>query len=77
MTRDEALDFYKKGTLFEPIYQTIEKHINNIFDDFESRTCENCINDYQCDIQDKLELQDYSLNFGCTFFRKRELKNEK
>lgn len=76
MTRD---DYKVKDTMIfeESQEDSINSIIDNIFDDFESRVCENCINDYQCDIQDKLELQDYSLNFGCTFFRKRELKNEK
>lgn len=74
MTRDEALK-HANNKLSETLSKV--DLVNNIFDDFESRTCENCINDYQCDIQDKLELEDYSLNFGCTFFRKRELINGK
>ena len=69
MTRDEAKKLFDKCKS--------DFIVDKIYDYFESKTCENCINDYQCDIQDKLELQDYSLNFGCTFFRKRELINGK
>lgn len=73
MTRD---DYKIKNTMTFEEYQErlVNSIIDNIFDDFENRTCENCINDYQCDIQDSLGLEDYSLNFGCTFFKEKESK---
>ena len=74
MTRDEALK-HANNKLSETLSKV--DLVNKIYDEFENRTCENCINDYQCDIQDELELQDYSLKFGCTFFKKRELINGK
>ena len=66
MTRDEAKRLFDKCKS--------DFIVDKIYDYFENRKCDNRINDYQCDIQDRLEIEDYYLNFDCTFFREKEAK---
>ena len=75
----KALEILNNDNIFDERYLSENRYLKDDIreaikelEELQNRTCENCINDYQCDIQDKLELQDYSLNFGCTFFRKKE-----
>lgn len=80
----KALEILNNDNIFDERYLSESRYLKDDIieaikelEELQNRTCENCINDYQCDIQDKLELQDYSLKFGCTFFKKRELINGK
>ena len=45
-----------------------------IIDFYSKRVCENCLYDYGCDIQDILELEDYSFNFGCNKFKRKVIE---
>lgn len=47
---------------------------DKVIDFYNKRVCENCLYDYGCDIQDTLELEDYSFNFGCNKFKRKEGK---
>ena len=48
--------------------------IDKIYDDFESRTCENCKKDYMCSIQDAITKDAKNLTnigFGCNKYKSK------
>lgn len=70
MKRKEA----KKYDWFRHDREDIEKHIDKIYDDFESRTCENCINysdteneGFWCEEFEEsfININERPENFGC------------
>lgn len=51
-----------------------ETLVDRVIDFYNKRVCANCLYNYGCDIQDRLELEDYSLEFGCNKFKRKEGK---
>ena len=78
MTREEAYEWNENThdvnfpLEVEKMQESIFYLLKKVYDGFESRTCENCKHDYGCDIQDRLELIDYSTGFGCNKFERKE-----